>query len=193
VAEANSVNDITYSPPRSDLYDAGQSGESAFYDPDNPAGLSSRKLAAEECMTAMVHFLVNQNGKVAIFDATNSVRSRRQRIMERFNGVATVVFVEVLCDDQEILEENILVKVRTSPDFRGKELNEAVADMRERVRMYEKAYQPIMDDSLSYIKLFNLSSKVCFFFGVIWFLFVVFGFVFCVLFCLPVYLFYVSM
>jgi predicted kinase len=96
---------------RRDLYDPEESGASGFYDPTNVAGLSSRANAAEQCMTAMISFLTQQGGEVAIFDATNSVNSRRRRIIERCNGVATVVFVEVLCDDAEILEENIMVKV----------------------------------------------------------------------------------
>lgn len=37
---------------------------------------------------------------------------------------------------------------------------EAIADLRQRVRKYEEAYETIEDDSQSYIKIFNLSSKV---------------------------------
>ena len=52
------------------------------------------------------------------------------------------------------------MKISVSPDYQGMTEEEALADCRERVRKYEEAYETIEDDSLSYIKLFNLSSKI---------------------------------
>lgn len=37
---------------------------------------------------------------------------------------------------------------------------EALADLRQRVRKYEEQYETIQDDSLSYIKVYNLSTKI---------------------------------
>jgi len=99
-------------------------------------------------------------GDVGIFDATNSVSSRRGRIVERFKGIANVVFVEVICDDEQILEENLIIKVRNSPDFAGMDLEEALSDLRKRIDNYTAMYEPLNDDRLSYIKLYNLSSKI---------------------------------
>jgi len=41
---------------------------------------------------------------------------------------------------------------------------EALNDLKKRIANYEKVYETIKDDSLSYIKLINLQSKVFFFF-----------------------------
>jgi hypothetical protein len=68
--------------------------------------------------------------------------------------------VESLCDDQELLEENYRYKISNSPDFEGMTEEEALNDLRTRVRKYEEQYETIDDDSVSYIKVFNLSTKL---------------------------------
>lgn len=104
---------------------------------------------------------------LAIFDATNSTVKRRQWILEECTspekrpGKPTgVVFVESVCDDEALLEENFRFKVQNSPDFEGMTEDEAVADLRKRVKKYEEQYETVDDDSLSYIKVYNLSTKV---------------------------------
>jgi hypothetical protein len=109
-----------------------------------------------------------QQGKVAIFDATNSTNKRRQWILEQCtspelrgdNHQTGVVFVESVCDDQELINENYRYKVSNSPDFEGMLPEEALADLRQRVEKYEAQYETVDDDSLSYIKVFNLSTKL---------------------------------
>ena len=108
------------------------------------------------------------HGKVAIFDATNSTNKRRQWILEQctspeFRGddhQTGVVFVESVCDDVELINENYRYKISISPDFRGMSTEEAMKDLKKRVQKYESQYETITDDSLSYIKVYNLSTKL---------------------------------
>ena len=109
----------------------------------------------------------NDHGRVAIFDATNSTDKRRQWILEectcpekRGDKQTGVVFVESLCDDKELLDENYRYKVSNSPDFENMSQEEAMEDLKQRVKKYEDQYETIQDDSISYIKVFNLSSKL---------------------------------
>jgi hypothetical protein len=51
-------------------------------------------------------------------------------------------------------------KISNSPDYKGMTKEEAMEDLKKRVEKYEEAYETITDDSLSYIKIFNLSSKL---------------------------------
>jgi len=105
--------------------------------------------------------------RIAIYDATNSTISRRNWLLEqctspekRGDKTTGIVFVESVCDDDELLEENFRFKVRNSPDFAGMTEDEALNDLRLRVKKYEEQYQTIEDDTLSYIKIYNLSSKL---------------------------------
>lgn len=109
----------------------------------------------------------NDHGRIAIFDATNSTNKRRQWILEectspekRGNKQTGVVFVESLCDDKELLDENYRYKVANSPDFENMSEQEAMEDLKQRVKKYEEQYETIQDDSISYIKVYNLSSKL---------------------------------
>jgi len=113
------------------------------------------------------HTLRRQYQRFAIFDATNSTKSRRKWILQQCaqaNEVAGdktgVVFVESICNDRELLEENFNFKISSSPDFAGVEKEAALADLQDRVKKYESRYETMDDDTQSYIQLFNLGSKV---------------------------------
>lgn len=64
--------------------------------------------------------------RIAIYDATNSTNQRRNWILQECQNHSLhntnnkspigVIFVESLCDDIELLRENYLFKVRSSPD-----------------------------------------------------------------------------
>ena len=110
---------------------------------------------------------VLQHGRVAIFDATNSTVARRNWILEMCTSPKTrkdkptgVVFVESVCDDKELIEENYRYKVSNSPDYENMGTEEALADLRKRVEKYESKYETIQNDMHSYIKIFNLSTKL---------------------------------
>jgi 6-phosphofructo-2-kinase len=122
--------------------------DASFFDPNNEAAKQVRELAAQRAMDDMLEWLdseLSSEGvdssdedssshsnqvyksieRVAIFDATNSTQARRQWIVDcctRPNRKETigVVFVESICDDQELLEANYRYKISSCPDFAGK-------------------------------------------------------------------------
>eukprot|EP00298_Acanthocystis_sp_HF-20_P008958 c18014_g1_i3.p1 GENE.c18014_g1_i3~~c18014_g1_i3.p1 ORF type:complete len:321 (+),score=99.57 c18014_g1_i3:55-1017(+) len=51
-------------------------------------------------------------------------------------------------------------KILNSPDFQGLSHDEALESLKKRIENYQKIYETIDDDRLSYIKLFNFSSKI---------------------------------
>ena len=109
-----------------------------------------------------------RENKIAIFDATNSTKERRNLIMQTCKdhckqaGTSPIgiIFIESICDDKELLEENYLYKIRNSPDFEGLSEEQAMEDLKMRAAKYEERYETIDDDSLSYVKIFNFSSKI---------------------------------
>ena len=68
--------------------------------------------------------------------------------------------MESICDDPLVLESNYNMKCRNSPDYKDVPVEQALADLRLRIKNYERVYEPIQDDALSYLKLINLNSKI---------------------------------
>jgi hypothetical protein len=169
---------------------SNQSGacDADFFDANNNEASALREQVAEMALRDMLKWIDNEQDddsdadasvhsastvnvaeqdRIAIFDATNSTDKRRRWVLEECTDPAKrpgkrtgVVFVESICDDQELLDENFRFKVANSPDYAGVDEEEAMADLRNRVKNYEDQYETITDDSLSYIKIFNLSTKL---------------------------------
>lgn len=114
-------------------------------------------------MSDMLKWFRAGRGVVAILDATNSTKARRAWIKKRCDeeGIETL-FVESLCDDEEIIMNNILEVKTSSPDYQGQDPEVAAQDFRNRIRNYEKVYETIDEDekSYTYVKLINVGSTV---------------------------------
>uniref|UniRef100_A0A8C3PUP7 6-phosphofructo-2-kinase/fructose-2,6-biphosphatase 1 n=1 Tax=Chrysolophus pictus TaxID=9089 RepID=A0A8C3PUP7_CHRPC len=73
-----------------------------------------------------------------------------------------VLFVESICDDPAIIEENIKQVKLSSPDYKGCTPEEAVADFLQRIECYKATYEPLdeqLDSGLSYIKIFDVGVR----------------------------------
>lgn len=134
--------------------------DSHFFSSASKAGSDARESAASEALKDLLNYLEG-GGDVAIFDATNSVKSRREKVVEQCAAIAKVVFLEVVCDDGALVEENYIIKVRSSPDYSGVSEIDALADLRARVANYEQVYETVEEsENCSFIKIYNISSKV---------------------------------
>jgi broad specificity phosphatase PhoE len=71
-----------------------------------------------------------------------------------------VIFIESICTFPEILRENMLQKVRNSPDYHDMPEDVAMADLAKRVSNYEAVYETITEENLHFIKLINLRTQV---------------------------------
>lgn len=137
--------------------------DAAFFDPGNKQGELTRRAAVQAAVSDMVRWFRETKGTVAILDATNSTASRRSWIYESCQeaGIETL-FVESICDDEDIIMHNILEVKTTSPDYEGQDPELAAVDFRSRIRNYEKCYETINEDEkhYTYVKLINVSSTV---------------------------------
>ena len=153
------------------------SGSSTSLASSSSSGSSSS--CSNQSLNRLSYSTRRQYHRVAIFDATNSTQERRKWILEKcasFNngsssrttGTAAsraaavgVLFLESLCDDQALLEENYQVKIATCPDFVGMDRTDALNDLKSRIERYESRYETIpKDDPSSYIKIYNLGSRL---------------------------------
>lgn len=62
-------------------------------------------------MDDLISWLTSDVGRIAVFDATNTTRERRLWIMERCKTHNfQVIFVESICKDKNLIQENVLVR-----------------------------------------------------------------------------------
>ncbi|CAK9005050.1 unnamed protein product [Durusdinium trenchii] len=146
---------------RRDAVDPERSGKSDFFDNSNSDSVAQRMQMAMAALADAIKFL-DEGGKFAIFDATNSTVARRQMITEKVTagGQYSILWVEAVCDEREVVLFNMLTKVRYSPDFQHMTEEQAMQDLKQRIANYEKIYETVQDSEGAFIKLFNLSSKV---------------------------------
>jgi broad specificity phosphatase PhoE/predicted kinase len=125
----------------------------SFFDPDNPRGEEARRSVAMVALEDMVAWLTD-DGQVAIYDATNSTRARRAMVRARCERAGfQVLFIEIRCDDPDLIEANIRSTKLSSPDYKDTDPDEAVTDFRARIAHYQRAYEPLADDEGAYLRV----------------------------------------
>ena len=71
--------------------------------------------------------------------------------------------MESLCVDQELLERNMRLKL-SGPDYKGKDPEASLADFKQRVAIYEKAYVSLGEyeekHNLPYVQMIDVGRKV---------------------------------
>jgi len=147
---------------RRDAVDPETSGKSDFFDKSNRDAVVQRMQMAMAALADAIKFL-DDGGKFAIFDATNSTVERRKLIADKVSSAGrkySILWVEAVCDDEEVVMFNMLTKVRYSPDFQQMTEEQAMQDLKQRIANYEEIYETVQDSEGAFIKLFNLSSKV---------------------------------
>ena len=141
--------------------------DASFFDPENAKALQIREQVALETLDELLDYVLNQGGSVGILDATNSTLERRKTIMthirQRAGSELNVLFLESLCEDDNLLESNMRLKL-SGPDYKDKDPVEALADFRKRVKMYEKKYVPLGDyeehNNMPYIQMIDVGRKI---------------------------------
>uniref|UniRef100_A0A8C6L5W8 6-phosphofructo-2-kinase/fructose-2,6-biphosphatase 4 n=1 Tax=Nothobranchius furzeri TaxID=105023 RepID=A0A8C6L5W8_NOTFU len=134
-----------------------------FFRPDNEEGLKIRRQCASAALNDVRQYLTEEGGQVAVFDATNTTRERRGTIIQfaEQNGFK-VFFVESVCEDPEVIQENIVQVKLGSPDYTNCNTEEAVEDFMKRIKCYENSYETldeVSDRELSYIKIIDVGQR----------------------------------
>jgi 6-phosphofructo-2-kinase len=122
-----------------------QSADANFFDASNEEGKRMREELADAVQNSMYEWLHNcpdpYNRRVAVFDATNTTIKRRQSIAHKAREQKVcLVFVESICNDQEVLDRNYNLKLQND-DYAGMDPAKAKADFLDRVHAYEKVYE----------------------------------------------------
>ena len=133
-----------------------ETSSAEFYSPYNPAFMELRKKFARMNMERAKAYLRN-SGQVAILDATNASRERRQMI-ERYLDDHPLLFIECFNDDEDIIAWSILDKIRL-PEFQAMSAQDAEAEFLKRIDFYKMIYTPLMAER-NYIRLESLQNRI---------------------------------
>lgn len=137
--------------------------QAEFFDPHNEEAVNLRDQLAKEALYDMCDWLKG-GGEIAVYDATNSCRSRRNMICQYIQKLENikVFFIESICFDRSIIEANIKEVKVSSPDYQNTDRDEAIEDFKRRIQHYESQYETIDEDCeghLSFIKIFNQGER----------------------------------
>ncbi len=148
----------------------GSDKKHEFFDPHNEQGREMRHQAASAAMADLITWLdaslqtdstSDNQGRLAIYDATNSTRERREWILTRLLldlrlSSQDIVFVELVCNDPTIIQSNILQVKLNSPDYRQEQdPDAAVADFEKRIEHYMSSYQTIQEHEYDQVQKFS--------------------------------------
>ncbi|MGC9325794.1 MAG: bifunctional nucleoside/nucleotide kinase/histidine phosphatase family protein [Desulfomonilia bacterium] len=129
---------------------------SDFYSPDNTAAVELRKHFALINIRKAKEYLKNK-GQVAILDATNVSRSRRELIEEQLED-HPILYIECINNDDEIVHLSILQKIK-SQEFSGLSEEVAVREFRKRIDYYQVISNPL-DVERNFVIMDSLQNKV---------------------------------
>jgi 6-phosphofructo-2-kinase/fructose-2,6-biphosphatase 2 len=139
---------------------AGLNLPHTFFDIHNTEALKKRHEAAAMALNDLIQWFDKEEGTVGILDATNSTKKARAWINHELSSRnIQVLFIESICDDENIILSNIKDVKLSSPDYRNRDPDEATDDFMKRISHYEGAYETITEQDLTYIKLVNVGSQ----------------------------------
>jgi len=135
-----------------------------FFRPENTDAMALRTAVADAALKDTLAYL-SKEGDVAIFDATNTTRERRQVIYDTVvvKHQYKCLFLESICDSPQLIETNILdVKIH-SPDYDDMDKEKALSDFLQRIEHYNEIYVPMGEEHeshLSFMKVVNAGEKL---------------------------------
>ncbi|KTW28537.1 hypothetical protein T552_01797 [Pneumocystis carinii B80] len=113
------------------------------------------------CKLDIMKFFDSEGGQIAIYDAVNLRISDRRGLAAFFTEKnIQPLFIESLCDDPDIIEENVRNLKISSPDYAGWKPDDAVKDYLQRINNKIPFYETIVEHDLSYIKIININQKL---------------------------------
>ncbi|XP_066528836.1 6-phosphofructo-2-kinase/fructose-2,6-bisphosphatase 2a isoform X1 [Hoplias malabaricus] len=135
-----------------------------FFRHDNAEAMKIRKQCALVALQDVKIYLNEESGQIAVFDATNTTRERRDLILEFAQENAyKVFFVESICDDPDVIAENIMDVKVSSPDYPERDRESVMEDFLKRIECYKVTYQPLDPDQhdreRSFIQVINVGQR----------------------------------
>ncbi|XP_076242324.1 6-phosphofructo-2-kinase/fructose-2,6-bisphosphatase isoform X2 [Calliopsis andreniformis] len=141
-----------YRRKRLEPYSEAMSQE--LFRPDHTANATLRAMAQRDAMHDCAAWLAAGNS-VAILDATLVTRAQRAEVFDYFSGQLgyRVLFIECVCDDPVVLEQNFKEILRYSTDYLGMDPARAEEDLRLKIAHYVRSYEPMDEKTYPRVRI----------------------------------------
>mmetsp|Transcript_21409 Transcript_21409/g.44532 ORF Transcript_21409/g.44532 Transcript_21409/m.44532 type:complete len:530 (+) Transcript_21409:125-1714(+) len=132
-----------------------------FFDYSNEQYMKKREQACDAALADLMEFMKIDGVRVGVLDSTNSTRKRRAHIREVLKELkCKVIFLESICDQTELIEQNIKnIKVNT-PDYKDVDPDKAFEDFQKRRNMYSNVYETLDKVDGPYMKVINSETFI---------------------------------
>ncbi|XP_024942359.1 6-phosphofructo-2-kinase/fructose-2,6-bisphosphatase isoform X2 [Cephus cinctus] len=132
-----------------------------LFQPDHAANSGLRALARRDAIHDCAAWLASGN-TIAILDATLVTHEQRVEVFDYFYGQLgyRVLFIECVCDDPAVLEQNYEEIVKNSTDYAGMDPAAAIEDIRLKVAHYVQAYEPMHEKTYPKIKIDTATMEI---------------------------------
>lgn len=134
-----------------------------LFRPDNCEAMEIRKKSSVAALEDAAQW-IKEGGNVAVLDGTNATRCQRESVQEYCTKLGCkLLFIECVCDDDDILSRNIKEVLQNSPDYRDMAPQKALEDFHHKIQHYLEQYEPInpkQEPRLRYIKITNEGENV---------------------------------
>lgn len=142
-----------------------------FFDPSHEKNVQVRDQLAMETLDDLLEYL-SGDGQIGIFDATNSTFKRRRKIINYVHEQAqsrgfkdyNILFLESICNDKNIIEQNMMLKLN-GPDYKDQDDKQAALDdFKQRLSNYETVYETVSTKELchdarcQYMKIIDIHN-----------------------------------
>lgn len=132
-----------------------------FHVDAKPDSVLLRQKIMKSCREDIYRFLNDENGQIAIYDAVNALSNGRRALANEFAKYdIQTLFIESVCTDERIIEENVRSVKISSPDYAGWDEAAAVKDYLSRINSRIPHFETMEEPDLRYIKMLNAGQRV---------------------------------
>lgn len=128
-----------------------------FYDPDNAECSRLREEIALVNIYEAKNYLAEGGGQVAILDATNISRTRRNKLRCHL-AEHPLLFIECINTDKDLVAAGMARKTGLS-EFAHLTPEEAFRSLEERIALYQRHYDPL-EDEYDHIIMDSLNNRI---------------------------------
>ncbi|KAH9845092.1 6-phosphofructo-2-kinase/fructose-2,6-bisphosphatase like protein [Teratosphaeria destructans] len=135
--------------------------EDYFHVDASASSVLLRNKILKKCREDILHFLNNENGQIAIYDAVNPLATGRRALSKEFekHNIQTL-FIESQCTDDRIIQENVRNVKISSPDYKGWNAEDAVKDYLDRINSRIPHFETMEEKDLHFVKMVNAGERV---------------------------------